>query len=290
MSGCKVAFHADVDTQQSKMPLQQQAYDGDLGLPVPPADQDSVRLQDLADESLEPQRFRLLQEFKYPPVHLDAYDLYMYVHKEWQLRASDLSTSRRLLIGPRPSYLALTPHIIMAAFVLRWVANFEAWMRLCFLRDIFNLPTGAGTTPRPHTSDQNLLLDRFGDLWDMVTRTMRYSLVQVHYTDSRDDSDVLLPFYSDKTLNYQVYVASTNKVLTVVDHFHHREEERTPLMGLTRWDHRRIILSTQPIIRQGVQWFYQDRDEMKEWARRYPDPSVLLPGRGPYMPPAVQFR
>lgn len=107
-------------------------------------------------------------------------------------------------------------------------------------------------------------------------------LIYIHYTNPIDFAgDTLYP-----CTEYKVYIKLTQLLLTSVD------KDYCIAMILDEcnrlwWDHRRIILASGDTKREGAAWLLQDREEMNELARRYPDAEATL--REPFMMPAIKF-
>ncbi|CAD0095931.1 unnamed protein product [Aureobasidium mustum] len=163
--------------------------------------------------------------------------------------------------------------------------GFEEWLRKSFLHVIFSDSGGRTrwvTFDGPR--DRENLVYEFGYLWDHIFHVMRQFLIEIHYTNDIDlTGDTLRPH-----TEHEVYV--NRKKLLIAPSGPEDCSATTPVdeYKLAWWEHRKLILQRSTGRREGVAWLLQDREEMDELARRYPDAKATL--RRPFMMPAIQFR
>jgi hypothetical protein len=123
----------------------------------------------------------------------------------------------------------------------------------------------------------------FSLLYDKAFEALREFLIDVHYTHPLEDEPTALSI-----TDWQVYVASSNLVISAANDQECHVRKREDIDKLTWWDHRHLILEGGPDQREGVWWLLQDKEEMEEMACRLPDAAMLT--RRPFMMPVVQFR
>lgn len=259
------------------MPLQITQYFGPLDLPTPPRHQQSASL-----ETRDPD---ILALFNAPRKYLVK--PYEDVRDQWRVRRAHLRHVHQVLTSDLEQLEVLPEDVVTAAAVLKWMAGFEEWLRKSFLHVVFTDPSdpteAAQWMDAAMYPDHVDLILQFEELWDKIFDTMRKFLINIHYTNTLDlTGDTLRP-YTD----YEVYIKPTQLLITP------RDKEYCIAMSPNEhkrlcWDHRRIILERGNAKREGVAWLLQDREEIEELARRYPDAEATL--RKPFMMPAIQFR
>jgi len=248
---------------------------GDFDLPMPPPDQISVD---------DPVDLTQLMRFEYPAVHGDAYDIQAFVRQRWEPRKALMKSVYLRFIQAQDLDLIQPKHLTIPAGVLHWLASFEQWLRLSFLR-------GATKTleeARLQAQEKGLhsleaLINNLARIHDDVFQTMRSFFITVHYTHELEGDPTELPL-----TNYEVYVAPTDSIISVRNNQECKASRRNGDRDLLWWDHRRVILREGTDEQQSVQWLVQDKKEMEELAARYPLPGML--SERPFMMPAIEFR
>jgi len=248
---------------------------GDFDLPLPPPDQISVD---------DPVTLSQLMRFEYPAVHGDAYDVQAFVRQRWEPRKALMKSVYLRFTQAQDVDLIQPKHLTIPAGVLHWLASFEQWLKLSFLRDTSKtLEEVRLLAQEKGLHSLEALINNLGRIHDDVFQTMRSFLITVHYTHDLEEDPTELPL-----TNYEVYVAPTDSIISVCNDRECEAFKRNGDRNLLWWDHRRIILREGTDKQQNAQWLLQEKKEMEELAARYPIPGML--STRPFMMPAIEFR
>ena len=258
------------------MPHTHVLYGGRYDLPMPPPEQVTV------DDDII--TLDQLQRFDYPPIHLDPFELWSFIERQWKLRKALLEGVQRKLTQAQSAEDVHPEFLPVPAGILYWMASFEQWLRMSFLRGIFENPTESHDLLKEEGQDERaFVLGSLGQLYDHMFKTLCDFFVEIHYTHELNEKPTELAL-----TEYKVYVASTDLVIAAISKTDCKITERQGSTEILWWDQRRMILEQGPSKREGVWWLLQDRDYMKELAKRYPVPEML--SQRPFMMPAMQFR
>jgi hypothetical protein len=257
------------------MPLRRTQYEGEFDLPAPPPGQvANTQITALAQ----------LVVFEFPDTNVDCFEVYTCVERQWKLRETLLDVVQQKFTQARSPDDIHPEHLPVAAGILTWLGSFERWLESSFLYEIFeDLGEAHDRTKAEGHFHRAFLLGMFALLYDKAFEALREFFTDIHYTHYPEDEPTAL-----QMTDWQVYVASSDLIISAASDQECLVRKREDDVKLTWWDHRRLILEDEPDQREGVSWLWQDREEMEEMARRYPEAAMLT--RRPFMMPVVQFR
>jgi len=99
---------------------------GNFDLPLPPPDQ--ISIDDLVTLSQS-------KRFEYTVVHGAANDVQAFVRRCWEPSKALMKSVYLWLTQAQDLGLVQPKHLVIPAGVLYWLASFEEWLKLSFLRD-----------------------------------------------------------------------------------------------------------------------------------------------------------
>jgi hypothetical protein len=156
------------------MPHTHAPYGGRYDLPVPPPEQVTVDNTITLDQ---------LQLFGYAPVHLDAFELWAFIERQWKLRKALLEGVHRRWSEVQSAEEVQPEFLPVSAGVLYWMASFEQWLRMSFLRGIFENPKESHDLLKEQGQDERaFILGSLGQLYDHIFETLRTFFLEIHYT------------------------------------------------------------------------------------------------------------
>jgi hypothetical protein len=256
------------------MPLRRTHYEGDFDLPAPPPGQvANTQITSLAQ----------LVAFEFPDTNVDCFEVYACVERQWKLRKALLDAVQQKLAQARRPEDIHPEHLPVAAGILTWLVSFDTWLKASFLYQVFDdLEEAHNRTKAEGDFHRAFLLGMFALLYDNAFEALREFLTDIHYTHSLEDEPTTLSI-----TGWEVYVASSNFNISAGSDQECLVTKRKDNDKLTWWDHRQILLETGPDKRESARWLWQEKEELDELARRYPDAAMVT--RRPFMMPAVHF-
>jgi hypothetical protein len=146
------------------MPPTHIQYGGRYELPLPPPEQLTFDNIITLDQ---------LQRFDYPPIHLDPFELWSFIERQWKLRKALLEGVQRKLTQAQSAEDVHPEFLPVPAGILYWMASFEEWLSMSFLRGVMEEP-GKSQHSFQEAGDYEraFMIGSFDQLYDRIFKTL----------------------------------------------------------------------------------------------------------------------